>query len=1020
MINRFTGFFLFLILSTLLTAQETYYFTGPRQNYNKGMELYTQHKYVVAQDYFNKVAEYADVKDTWMAMQAKYYEALCALRLFNGDAEKLVIDFMRSYPGSNLANQAYFELANYFYSSKIFDKAIQYYLWVDKNKLETSEHAEYFFKIGYCHFMQEDYDKAREVFYEIKDSKSKYASPAMYYYSHILYDQEKFQSALEGFISLIDDNTFSPIVPYYITQIYFQQRKYNKVVEYAPKFIENVTEKRLAEVARIIGESYLKLERYKESVPYFQTYIENVKEITPEDKYLVAHAMYLAEEYTKAADLYEEVSTSFSVLGQNALFYLADCYLHSGEKQNARMAFASASRLEFDKKIQEDALYNYAVVTYELAFSPFNEAINAFNDYLEKYPNTQRADQANNYLVHAYLSAKNYRLALESIERIQNKTEEIQKAYQKIAYNRGLELLTNLQYTAAIQMLIQSLEYGHLDFSLKALAHYWIAEAQYRLKDYTSALASYNTFIASKGAVILSEFNLAHYGMGYCYFSIEDYARASTWFRKYIGMEPNQFAKTVGDACNRIGDCFFIDRDYYSAIDFYSRAVEARSSSVDYALLQKGISLGVITKYEDKIAILEQLLLEYPGSEYSDDALFEIGESYVSMQQSEKAISYFNQIVNSYTNSSYISKSLVNLGLIYYNAGNNKESLKFYKAVIADYPNSPEAKNALVGIRNIYMETDQLDNYFDYTEESGIVTEISISEKDSLSYFAAERLYMDGNCNGAIQRLESYISNFSNGAFLVNAHFYMGDCYYQQKSFDKARNAFNYVIHQPQNIFTEQSLLGAARINFETKNYEASYTQYEELEKVTERKNNKLEALVGQVRSAYILKQYKKVIEKARALQQMDNISESLNREATFKLAKSYLVLNKIDLALDYFQKVAIEVNSIEGAESKYRVAVIYYQKGNLTEAEKIVYNFSQQTSPHEFWMGKSFLLWADIFTKRGEDFQALQTLESLIEYYGNASDGIIDEARKKKEEITNMKELTKDLAKPDMEINME
>ena len=33
--------------------------------------------------------------------------------------------------------------------------------------------------------------------------------------------------------------------------------------------------------------------------------------------------------------------------------------------------------MDFDQSIKEDALFNYAKVTYELSYTPFNEAIRA-------------------------------------------------------------------------------------------------------------------------------------------------------------------------------------------------------------------------------------------------------------------------------------------------------------------------------------------------------------------------------------------------------------------------------------------------------------------------------------------------------------------------------------------------------------------------------------------------------------------------------------------------------------------
>jgi hypothetical protein len=55
-----------------------------------------------------------------------------------------------------------------------------------------------------------------------------------------------------------------------------------------------------------------------------------------------------------------------------------DSYLQKGDKKRSQFAFGEASKLNFDKKIKEETLFNYAKLTFETAYSPFGEAIAAF------------------------------------------------------------------------------------------------------------------------------------------------------------------------------------------------------------------------------------------------------------------------------------------------------------------------------------------------------------------------------------------------------------------------------------------------------------------------------------------------------------------------------------------------------------------------------------------------------------------------------------------------------------------
>ncbi len=1014
--------FLFsFIFNTLICAQQSSFHGHEDSYYKKGLELFGKENYGTAQIFFRKAYDYYSNQNSVLKSDAQYYNALCAVRLFNKDAEYLTLSFIKDNPENPLVNRAYFNLAGYFYDIQEYNNAVSYYRKVDKKLLKDTEQAECYFKIGYSYFKNDDLENARLAFNEIKDKNTKYTPPAIYYYSHINYSQGNYQTALDGFLRLSDDNTFSPIVPYYVTQIYFLQKKYEKVVEYATGLLDDVTEIRHAEVARMIGVSLYMLSRFDESIPYLLFYVENARDVTSEDKYQLAYAYYKSGEYDKAAKMFGDLSNENSLLCQNALYHLADCYLKLGKKHQARMAFASASKPDYDPEIKEDALFNYALVTYELSYSPFNEAIQALNDYIRLYPGSQRTDEAYNYLGLAYLNAKNYSMALSSIDMIKNKNEEIKKAYQKIAYYRALELFNNLKFYESVELFNSSSKYGSFNSKIYVLTCYWRGEAYYRLGEYDKAINDYKRFIDMPAAYSQEEFSLAHYNLGYTYFKEKNYSDASVWFRKYTVFVKDDKTRRYGDALNRIGDCFFISKDFYSAIDFYDRSIKAGITDVDYAMFQKGLALGVINKYDEKIRTLNELLRACPNSAYTDDALFEIGESYMSQQKSDAAIPYFQKIVNTFPNSSYVSKALVKLGLIYYSADNNQESLKLYKRVVNDYPGTEEAQSALKGIKNIYVDMNNIDAYFDYVNNVGDFARIDLKEQDSLSYITAEKLYMSGDCEHSSQGFRKYIEKYKNGSFILDAHFYKGDCNYQLKQYDEAIESFDYIIGRPKNIYTEQALLGASRIKFRLNDYAGALDYYKKLEEVTEVNSNMLEARAGLMRCHYYLNNFSEAIEAARSVINSEKISAATEREARFILAKSLYASDRTMLALEQFRKIAGEVNSREGAESKYRIAEIYYKQGELENAEKEIFDFTEKTTPHQYWMAKSFILWSDIFAQRGDYFQATQTLQSIIDYYEVTDDDILSLAKEKKEKLVKEQQTNEQQSQQqEMEINME
>jgi TolA-binding protein len=926
--------------------------------------------------------------------------------LFNEDAEYLTFRFVGENPESPLVNEAYFNLAGYFYARKRWRNSIEYYLKVNPDRLTMEEWSEYYFKKGYAYFSVDDYENAKTTFYHIKDVDTKYTPPAVYYYSHIHYEEKNYQTALNGFLRLTSDATFGPVVPYYIVHIYYLQGRYKEIIDFAPGIINKVTDKRLAEVARITAEAYAELGQYKESLPYYKTYLDSAKTVTKEDKYQVGYANYKAGEYDEAVSILGSISSTDNRLGQNAAYYLADCYLKLNDKQNARLAFQSASRSDYDPAIQQDALFNYALITYELSNDPFNEAIRAFQDFIDRYPESKRIQEAYRFLIQSYLNARNYRLAMESIEKSDIRSDEMKQAYQKIAFYRGIELYNNQQYADAIRHFDKSLKFGSFDQTLTSKAYYWKGESYFKLNDYQSAISAYTQFRNTPIAYTLDEFDLLDYDMGYAYFRQKNYAKAIESFRKFIDGAGNAMTNERADALNRIGDCFYAQSEYYPAADYYNRAGVISISGKDYALLQKGICEGLLNKDVQKIQTLQELVNAYPASTYSDDAIYEMAQSYLKIQNTDRALEKLKLLITKYPQSIYTPVSYVQIGLLYYNSDNNDQAIAYYKDAINRYPGTQVAKDALFGLKNIYVDMNKVDEYFAYANNLGqSVAEISVNEQDSLSYIAAEKIYMAGNCKEASKAFERYINTYPKGSFILNAHFYKGDCNYQLKEYDKALVSFTYIISQPKNMYTEQALLGAARIEIGQKQFQEAVKHYIQLAESNSSPGNIKEAWTGIMRGYYALKNYEKSLEWARKVSNLEKLTPELAREATYIAARSLQELGRNALALEEYKKISGEVMSAEGAEAKFRVAELSFQQGDDKTAEKEILEFSEKTTPHEYWIARSFILWADIFTQQKEYFQAIQTLQSIIDYYEKMDDGILDMARERKAKLVKLQE---------------
>ena len=210
-------------------------------------------------------------------------------------------------------------------------------------------------------------------------------------------------------------------------------------------------------------------------------------------------------------------------------------------------------------------------------------------------------------------------------------------------------------------------------------------------------------------------------------------------------------------------------------------------------------------------------------------------------------------------------------------------------------------------------------------------------------------------------------------------------------------------------MFSELALVASSRIHFDNGNYNRAVNQYMRLLEIASDPANIREAKIGVMRCYYQLEEYANTIAAAADVLQMEKRSAEIEREAWYKTAKSHMALNRTEMALEYFRRNAVDVSSEEGAESKFRVAEILYEKTRaqtdnysaaLKEVEDEIYEFIDMNTPHQYWMGKAFLLLSDVYLRLGDEFQAIHTLKSIIDYYTIPDDGILEEAQRRHDNL--------------------
>jgi len=995
----FGGLFLSFLLVGISdsVAQRVASDVDPIREYAVGLELFQKQKYGAAQERFTRALEHPRALPSIQQENAFYYQAASALELFNMDGEPLMILFIQTHPEHPMVNMANFQLATYYFTKKSYKSVLKQFELVDETKLEQQYLEEFYFKKGYSHFQQEEYDKSKEALSHVLAGGKKYQSPALYYSSYILYREDKNEAALKGFQELESDKLFGNVVPFYILQIYYRQGKNEEVLTYGKELLgKDFAQSKSGEIHRMLGEAHYNLGQYKEAVPEMEIAISELGG-SRDDRYKLAYASYRGAEYEKALQYFQQVTDEEDELTQLAFYHMGDCYLKLDRKMEARGAFRSASKYTFDKEIQEDALFNFAKAAYELSYDPYNEAVQAFEEYIDKNPNSLRVDEAYEFLLKVYLTTRNYESAINSIDKMKKVNDGLKETYQRISYVRGTELFNDLQFVNAISFLQRSDKYP-VNPKITAQAIFWQAEAYSIMKKWKAAEEHYKLFMEVPSAINLPEFGRAHYGLAYVYFENLRYEDAISWFRKFVDYEKNDSVR-VNDGLLRIADAFYLRKDNKRAIEFYDRAIKYNKFDTDYAIFQIAVCYGLEGKSASKVETLKSMLDNYPETDFAADAKYEIAETHFFMDNSQEAIKYFDKVIKEHPNSSYVPKSKLNKGLLFYNQSSDEKALPLFKDVAENYPATEEAKEALMKIQKIYVEDGDVSGFEKYVADNDF-PDITMGALDTSYYESAEFMYIRGNLEAAMAEFKKYIDKFPNGYFKLNANFYRADAAVQLKKYDQAIIGFDNVLEFKKNAFTERALMSASEIYFFQGKYKEALLRFTMLEEVAENAENLIQARVGLMRCNYLLNNFEQAHEYALKLQRSDKVPELVSSEASLTSAKCALAQNNLRMAQERFKQTLLESNNEIGAEAMYNLAYIHFLEGEYEQSQKLVFEMVNVFPNYGEWISRSFLLLADNYVKQNDLFQARLTLQNLIDNY----DGELkEEAQRKLLEITTM-----------------
>lgn len=882
---------------------------------------------------------------------------LSALASFKGnfpDAGERLSLFCIKYPSNRNVNAAKLMLAILEFRQQEFADALKIFDAIDEKTLNADQQDDLSYHKAFCLIKLGKNNDALSELLKIEQCK-RYVDAVVFYKGYIKYCESDYDEALSLFDACNKDCKPGDMADYYIAQIYFTQKKYADAINLAMPLLsrKDIPESFYDETSRIIGECLYELGNVSQAIEYLRPYVDKYPATSPlSTKYIVGMEYYQLGDYDKAIKLLAPVTEVTDEMGQSAALTVGQAYHALGNIKAAILAYNKATRLDFVPKLTEEAYYNYAVAQVDGGRVPFGKSITTLEEFLQRYPSSKYADKVKEYLLTGYMVTDDYEAALQALESLSmSSNDNVQRARQQVNFVLGTRALQAGNGEKSRNYLRESLKYSTYDSEIARQCYLWLGDASYLLGEYEDAIENYRSYlkIAPTGDVNRA---VAQYNLAYSHFNLKQYDVARTEFRAAESSRTLSKEITV-DCLNRIADTYYYSSDFKTAANTYKLSYERMPSVGDYSLFQYAIMSGNMGDYQKKLALLEDMIQQFPSSGLRPKALMEKAQTLNNLGWHSDAIAVYENVIREYPETSQGRNSLLQLATINSTAGNKDSAIEYYKSLIKIHPTSAEASLAVSDLTRIYGENGKIEELNTFLEGIPDAPQLDAVERNAIAAASLLRTAKTGaddetRLNAALEMLQKYPD--ANGA--------------------------------------EEALIIAADIEYNKGLTDRALEHYSKLESVASGANMRHAARMGILRSARDMGLADRILSVSDNILSSSAGNNADIQEVKFIRAGAFAEKGDELSAVKIWSELATTPTEIFGTRAAFELADYYYQNNKISNAMETAENLINSNPPHAYWLARTYILYSDILRAQGMDFEADEYLKVLrANYPGTEND---------------------------------
>lgn len=955
------------------------------QDNKKLNQYFSNQNYSLYVSYFESIFKSKDYDNIDPNLVANYIVSLLKSNFNSSDAMlpsrklKIISDNIEGYIISNNSNTRDELLYEYgkseFYKNR-FKAAVKFLGIINKKNDEIN------FLLGVSEFNNKNFEQSRKYLDLVNDEI--YFNRKNFYLGVISYLNDEFDSSLEFFKKSNDDDLENKYLQYLIS-INFLLKNYEEVILFENRL--NLEVENIDYCFFFIAKSYFILEKYDKVVDILSK-LESKIDREDEISFMIAYSQYMNGEYELSKSLFKELSYSSLKYSQFSSFYLGMIFLDEKNYNLAKNYFYASYKKEDNSEYTKKSLINYAKSNYELG--DYDLSIAVLNKYKKSYPN-ENFTEVDDLLSENYFMTNNYSRIISYLNSKGNISENDKIKFQYVTYQKGVGEFNRGNFKSSIKYFDLSKKYNldseiYIKSSLNKSEALFIGNLYKEAVNELLGIINLNMNVELRKKIFLQ--------LGYSYFNLNEYLNASKYLKNYLDLKDNKLSSKDIDPILRLADSYYASKNFNSSIKYYNTALQNSDINRNYIIYQIGLCYYGLDDFTKSIDYMDKVILNSEKS-LDDDAIFRKAQIYFENSEFDKSIINYNLIIDEYKYSEYISYSFLNRATSYFNLKSYDQAEDDYLYVLKNISDEKIQSQAILGMQKIVSFTNN------FTQLNSLITEYKNRFPDNdnvlkIQFDNIRNLYFNQKYDDLISYVDEIFSQEEQVFNEYETNYYLAESFFKTKKYENASPVYETLLDSVNSKYFSRSLNRLAQIYLNQKNYNRSLNYFKKLEKNSKNNRERIDSYIGSLTNYYYLKNYDSVHFYSSQINSFDKISFNNRNKINLLSAKSFLDSGDITKGIDKLLTTINLVNDESAAEANYLLAKVFYSQSQKNQALETLYALNENFSNYDYWVGKSYLLIADIFISMNEGFQANATLESLID---NTD---IDEIRIKALELKN------------------